>query len=348
MKDTPMPTKTDVTRLYKEFKNCYTIKDSVSQENESDEGDVSSPSGTETTISESSQSSFDKLMAMEGLDNVKDEIRRQIGYTSIMKMREGFGFKVPERIFHIILTGDPGTGKTTIARLIGKIFYESGLLSSGHTVETNRAGLVGKYIGESEANTTRCIEEARGGVLLIDEIYSLTSEVAETEGSTRDFGIKVIDTLIPVMSDSRSDLIVIGCGYKKQMEQFLKSNPGLASRFPIVLDFKNLTLDQLWNIIVGKLDEYDFSLSESGAHAVRMLIEKAMTIPCFGNGRFATTLVENYLIPEVCSRIYKISVSEKMSAERLKELCVVEDYDVPSIEQLFPLSQKKQSHVGFK
>lgn len=343
-----MPSKTDVKRLYMDFKNSYMILDSDSPDMESEESDALSQINTETTVSEGSQSYLDKLMSMEGLDNVKEEIKNQISYASIMKMRKEFGFKVPERLFHIILTGDPGTGKTTIARLIGKIFYESGLLSSGHTVETNRAGLVGKYIGESEDNTKRQIEEARGGVLLIDEIYSLTSEVAETGGATRDFGVKVIDTLIPVMSDSKYDLIVIGCGYKKQMEQFLKANPGLASRFPIVLDFKNLTLEQLWNIIVDKLKEYDFSISECGALAIRTLIEKAMTVPCFGNGRFANTLVENYLIPEVCSRIYKISVNEKMSAERLKELCVVEEDDVPSIEILFPLSQNKHSYVGFK
>ncbi|MDE6195101.1 MAG: AAA family ATPase [Muribaculaceae bacterium] len=294
------------------------------------------------------RTAFDQLMEMEGLESVKEAIRTQLCYAKIMNMRRELGFKAPRRVFNVILTGNPGTGKTTVARLIGRIFREAGLLSKGHTVETNRAGLVGRYIGDSEANTRTKIEEARGGVLMIDEMYALTSEVPEGGSETRDFGVKVIDTLMTVLSDPAADMIVIGCGYRKEMDHFLKANPGLASRFPMVLDFEDFSADQLWAITRRRLMEFDFIVSDEGEKAIRELIGQASAVKNFGNGRFAVTLAENYLIPALCSRIFKAWRSGAMSAGRMKKLSVVEKSDVPELEVMFPLAGRARGRVGFK
>lgn len=292
-------------------------------------------------------SALDQLMAMEGLENVKEIINRQINYASIMKMRKEFGLKAPERIFNIIMTGNPGTGKTTVARLIASIFHEHGLLSKGHTVETNRAGLVGKYIGESEAITSQKIAEAAGGVLMIDELYALTAD-AYDGGQTRDFGFRVIDTLMPVLSRAGADMIVVGCGYRAEMQQFLSANPGLASRFPLVLDFADLSADQLFAITSAKLNEFDFSMQDESAEALRSLIDKAMKVKDFGNARFATSLAENNLIPAVCDRISAASGKKKLTKTRMKELSAVLPSDIPTVEELFPLSGKRRASVGFR
>ena len=295
-----------------------------------------------------SKRALDELMDMEGLDEVKTVVQRQLSYAKIMKIRQELGFRAPRRIMHFIFTGNPGVGKTTVARLIGEIFHQAGLLSTGHTVETNRAGLVGRYIGESEANTTAKIAEARGGVLFIDEIYALTSEVSGAAEETRDFGIKVLDTLMPVLSDPESDLIVVGAGYLDNMRRFLKANPGLASRFPIVLDFEDFTTEQIWSIARKRLEEFDFTVSEDGEEAVRRLIDEAKGIKDFGNGRFAVTLVEDHVIPTLCERIEKAWQTGIMSAARMRQLSVVEPADIPSIETLFPLTGKKRAALGFR
>lgn len=295
-----------------------------------------------------SKPALDELMEMEGLDEVKTAVQRQLSYAKIMKIRKELGFRAPRRIMHFIFTGNPGVGKTTVARLIGEIFHQAGLLSKGHTVETNRAGLVGRYIGESEANTTAKITEARGGVLFIEEIYALTSEVSGATEETRDFGIKVLDTLMPVLSDPESDLIVIGAGYLDNMRKFLKANPGLASRFPIVLDFEDFSTEQIWSIARKRLEEFDFNVSEDGEEEVRRLIDQAKGIKDFGNGRFAVTLVEDHVIPTLCTRIENAWKSGVMSAARMRKLSVVEPKDIPSIETLFPLAARTREKVGFK
>ncbi len=297
---------------------------------------------------QSSKPALEQLMEMEGLEEVKAAVERQLNYAKIMKIRPEHGFKPPNRILYIIFTRNPGVGKTTVAKLIGEIFHQAGLLSQGHTVETNRAGLVGRYIGESEAFTTAKINEAKGGVLFIDEIYSLTSEVAEAAGETRDFGIKVIDTLMPVLSDPEADLIVIGAGYKENMTKFLKANPGLASRFPMVLDFADFSGEQLWTIARKRLEDFDFTVSKEGEAAMRRLIDEAMKVKDFGNGRFAVTLVENHIIPTLCGRIMEGWQNGVMSAARMRKLSIVNAEDMPTFEILFPLAKKKRAAVGFK
>lgn len=335
--------------LFQDFKKCcHTPEKKVREEEPPKQPEERQPDLSVLHAVTPRPSAIDQLMALEGLEDVKEAIKIQLSYSSVMRLRKEFGMSEPKRVFNILFTGDPGTGKTTVARLIGQIFHEHGLLSKGHTVETNRATLVGKFIGDSEANTTEKINEARGGVLMIDEIYALNADVSENGAETRDFGVKVIDTLMPVLSDPDSDLIVIGCGYKKQMDHFLSANPGLASRFPMVLNFPNLSFEQLLGITMSKLSDFDCRISEEAEKAIHALIRRAMTVRNFGNGRFATTLAESYLIPAMCHRIFKASDCRQLSREQLKELSVLEAADVPSFEKMFPLAAERQKSVGFK
>lgn len=339
-----VPEKEDLDALVAEFK----VNDSMQTQASLADLMKGTDSGAKTGKRVPSKPALVELMEMEGLDEVKTAVQRQLSYAKIMKIRQELGFRAPRRILHFIFTGNPGVGKTTVARLIGEIFHQAGLLSKGHTVETNRAGLVGRYIGESEANTAAKIAEARGGVLFIDEIYSLTSEVAGATEETRDFGIKVLDTLMPVLSDPESDLIVIGAGYLDNMRKFLKANSGLSSRFPVVLDFEDFSAEQIWTIARKRLEEFDFTVSKDGEDVIRRLIDEAKGIKDFGNARFAVTLVDDHVIPTLCERIEKAWKSGVMSAARMRKLSVVEPKDIPSIETLFPLAAKSRATVGFK
>ena len=289
------------------------------------------------------ESAMDKLMAMTGMQAVKDAVMCQINYHKVMKLRSLAGKKTPKRLMHMLLTGNPGTGKTTVARLIGRIFKEHGMLSQGHFVEANRAMLVGQYLGESENKTSELIEKARGGVLFIDEIYSLVAE-EDGAGSKRDFGIKVLDTLMPVLSDVDSDLIVIGAGYTSNMKVFLNGNPGLASRFPLVLEFSDLSHGELMEIACSELARYDFTLSEEARAKVETLIADAMKIKDFGNARFVLNLVNNHIISNLCNRLVRENGGD---AGSLGESNSVEPSDIPDLRKLFPLSGERRRAAGF-
>jgi Cdc6-like AAA superfamily ATPase len=190
-----------------------------------------------------SKSAQIQLNEMIGLQNVKDEIRTLVNFVRVNTLRDQFGLKSTKINYHMVFTGNPGTGKTTVARLLSTILKELGVVTKGHLVETDRSRLVAGYVGQTALNVKRVVEEAIGGVLFIDEAYSLSRYEGE-----HDFGREAIDTLVKLMEDHRANLVVIVAGYPTEMKRFIESNPGLRSRFGKYLHFNDYSSEELAEI----------------------------------------------------------------------------------------------------
>ncbi|HHY05299.1 MAG TPA: AAA family ATPase [Thermoanaerobacterales bacterium] len=195
-----------------------------------------------------------ELDELVGQIKVKQLVRELQAFVEIQKKREEEQLLTEPQVLHMIFKGNPGTGKTTVARLLGKMFKHMNILQKGHTIEVERADMVGEYIGHTAQKTREQIKRALGGILFIDEAYSLA------RGGEKDFGKEAIDTLVKAMEDHKDNLIVILAGYKDEMERFLQVNPGLRSRFPIIMDFNDYTINELIQIaeLMVKNREYKF------------------------------------------------------------------------------------------
>lgn len=332
-------------KLLEDFRKSDDLQDNISVQQKSD-GSAEEYAELFVGIPKSEAipqiSAMDQLMALTGLHDVKHAVSREVSYHRIMSLREKLGRKAPKRLMHMLLTGNPGCGKTTVGRLIGKIYKEEGILSSGQFVEANRASLVGRYIGESEQITSEKIEMAKGGILFIDEIYSLTE--SHEGGMKNDFGMKVIDTLMPVLSDDSSDIMVIGAGYRSNMQSFIKSNPGLASRFPVVIDFKDFILQELMEICHSHIEKYDFKIAAEAENKLSSLIERVCAVKNSGNARIVLTILDNHVIPNLCMRIDKMLKTHTMDIE---EMSLIIPEDIPGIKEILPLVEKSVSNIGF-
>ena len=198
-----------------------------------------------------------ELDSLVGLENVKEEVRTMTNIVSIGKLRESRGLKQTESSLHMVFSGNPGTGKTTVARLIARIYRALGVLSKGHLVETDRSDLVAGYVGQTAIKTSEVIQKAMGGVLFIDEAYALTNK-----GSENDFGQEAIETILKEMEDNRGDFIVIAAGYTELMEKFLSSNPGLRSRFNKTLFFADYDAEQMFAIFGSLCQKAGMSITD--------------------------------------------------------------------------------------
>lgn len=233
-----------------------------------------------------------ELNALVGLDDIKSEITKLGDFLDVGKQREQAGLPPINFSLHQVFYGGPGTGKTSVARILARIYKEFGFLTKGHLVETDRSGLVGQYVGATEANTQAIVEKALGGVLFIDEAYSLAS------GGSDDFGPKAIDTLVKLMEDHRHSLVVIVAGYQSEMEEFIASNAGLASRFNRHLQFNNYTENELGEIFFRIAKKHQIAIDDDiRSKAVELLMAKKNENPqAFGNAREARNLWERVMM----------------------------------------------------
>ena len=237
---------------------------------------------------ETLDSLLDQLDKLIGLESVKRDVRSLINFIKIIKLREKRGMKTPTISYHLVFTGNPGTGKTTVARLIAKLYYRIGLLPKGQFVEADRSTLVGGYLGQTALKTKEVIQKALGGVLFIDEAYSLANKDQDT------YGGEAIETLLKSMEDHRNELVVIVAGYTDLMKQFLASNPGLSSRFSKVFEFPDYTGEALYDIFLHFCDENGYTLDPA---AREMLTEQLNRMfqerdEHFGNARSVRNLFE--------------------------------------------------------
>ncbi|MET3503925.1 stage V sporulation protein K [Halalkalibacter oceani] len=223
-----------------------------------------------------------------GLEQVKRLIKEIYAWLYINQCRKEKGLKTNKQVLHMIFKGNPGTGKTTVARIIASFLFEMEVLTKGHFIEVERADLVGEYIGHTAQKTRDVLKKANGGVLFIDEAYSLA------RGGEKDFGKEAIDTLVKAMEDHQHDFVLILAGYSREMDYFLSLNPGLPSRFPIAIDFPNYTTDQLMEMVHRMLEEREYELSKDGAYHVKEHLRKISQEQerTFSNGRYIRNIIE--------------------------------------------------------
>ncbi|GAA2269741.1 MULTISPECIES: right-handed parallel beta-helix repeat-containing protein [Kitasatospora] len=228
-----------------------------------------------------------ELDALVGLATVKQEVRTLIDLISVGRRRQQAGLKAPSLRRHLVFTGSPGTGKTTVARLYGEILASLGVLQRGHLVEVARVDLVGEHIGSTAIRTQAAFDRARGGLLFIDEAYSLAPE-----DGARDFGREAIDTLVKLMEDHRDEVVVIVAGYTAEMERFLSTNPGVSSRFSRTVTFPDYSADELLQIARAQCAEHEYALTEAAESALLDHFGSLERGPGFGNGRTARLVFE--------------------------------------------------------
>jgi stage V sporulation protein K len=252
-----------------------------------------------------------ELDGLIGLESVKREVRSLVNVMRVRELRRQSGLPSPEVTLHLVFTGNPGTGKTTVARLFAEICRALGVLTSGHLVEVDRGGLVGGYVGQTALKTQQVIASAMNGVLFIDEAYSLARP-----NSDNDYGMECISTLLKAMEDHRDALIVIVAGYTDPMQSFLASNPGLRSRFTKQVHFPDYGSDELWRIFNHIVDMNGYQLSESAAEAARARIAAIYERKSdnFGNAREMRTLFEDV----VQAQANRLVSQTAMSPEQLQ------------------------------
>ncbi|MFI1393764.1 right-handed parallel beta-helix repeat-containing protein [Streptomyces sp. NPDC020681] len=229
-----------------------------------------------------------ELDTLVGLESVKREVRTLTNMIEVGRRRQEAGLKAASVRRHLVFTGSPGTGKTTVARLYGEILAALGVLERGHLVEVSRVDLVGEHIGSTAIRTQEAFDRARGGVLFIDEAYALSPE-----DSGRDFGKEAIDTLVKLMEDHRDAVVVIVAGYTAEMERFLSVNPGVASRFSRTITFQDYVPDELLRIVEQQADDHEYRLADGTGEALLKYFTALPKGPAFGNGRTARQTFES-------------------------------------------------------
>ena len=252
-----------------------------------------------------------ELESYVGLTAVKGEVRDLINLATVEQLRRKHGLPTADMSLHMVFTGNPGTGKTTIARLMARIYHSLDILSKGQLVEVDRSGLVAGYVGQTAIKTRKVIDSALGGVLFIDEAYALNG------GGANDFGQEAIDTLLKAMEDHRDDLVVIVAGYDGLMERFIHSNPGLESRFNRFLHFADYTEEELLDIFRMQCKKGCYTLDPAAEEPLRALLAQRMgDAVSFGNARGVRNLFEQILVRQAG----RLAAMDTVSREDLMRL----------------------------
>jgi stage V sporulation protein K len=243
----------------------------------------------------------DELKSLIGLEEIKKILKEIYAWIYINRKRSEHGLKDQNQVLHMMFRGNPGTGKTTIARIIAKVFQEMKVLSKGHLVEVERADLVGEYIGHTAIKTRDLVKKAIGGVLFIDEAYSLG------RGGEKDFGKEAIDTLVSHMENKQHDFILILAGYDSEMNRFLRLNTGLESRFPFIIDFPDYNVGELLLIAKKMYDERQYVLSNDAYEKFKQHLQTLLEnddIKLKSNGRYIRNIVERSIRQQANRLLY--------------------------------------------
>ncbi|NLU09538.1 MAG: AAA family ATPase [Tepidanaerobacter acetatoxydans] len=265
---------------------------------------------------------MEEIDSLIGLQNVKSLVKEIHAFVEIQKCRKQEGLINEPLVMHMIFKGNPGTGKTTVARIIGNLFKELEVLPKGHLVEVERADLVGEYIGHTAQKTREQIKRALGGILFIDEAYSLA------RGGEKDFGKECIDSLVKAMEDYKDDLIVILAGYKDEMDWFLQINPGLRSRFPIQIEFNDYNVDELMQIAKMMAEKRQYSFSLEALLKFEDILQSSMNSMFYnklGNAR----LVRNMIEKAIRRQALRLVSQSKISRISREDLLQIKPEDIP-------------------
>lgn len=271
--------------------------------------------GESASPSRPRSAAYQELQNLIGLESVKKEVETLSDFIHIQNTRQQKGMKTSPISYHCVFTGNPGTGKTTVARILAKIYKSLGVVSKGHLVETDRSGLIAEYVGQTAIKTNLVIDRAIGGVLFIDEAYSLLGRSGE------DYGKEAVATLLKRMEDERGKFVVILAGYTKEMKEFIDSNPGLQSRFSRYIEFPDYNADELYQIFCKQLKQFDYTITPDAAEALQQFFayQVAHKDANFGNARFVRNIFEHTLQRQAARLSKEVNLTTEKLAEVTKE-----------------------------